>query len=110
MNTTYFRGHRVNLTGETEILHGATFHQGTYAEGPKEGQPVLVADRLAAAHLHTFLPEIDGNGLKTGVVSCDCGAWEPGGEDEGTYLDGDRIADEPIDPAEDYQIDAAGEW
>lgn len=45
-------------------------------------------------HQHNYLPEVDGNGLKTGVVSCDCGAWESGHEDEGTYVDGTRITDE----------------
>lgn len=46
------------------------------------------------SHKHNYLPEVDGNGLKTGVVSCDCGAWESGHEDEGTYIDGNRITDD----------------
>ena len=78
----YFRGKAVELTGETEELHGGIFWTGIYSSGPDAGKSVDVADeivkRVVAPDDPLTRDDVTWEELGRGFIEAEPN-WEEGG-------------------------------
>ena len=45
-DTTYFKGSKVEFTGNSDVEYGETWHEAVYLEGHKEGETLVVGQSL----------------------------------------------------------------